>query len=157
MSSYNEQMQKIVSDYQKSGEPWPTTAKYIAGWAIRKGFWKPQDSSIISQCSDHIARAMRDEYIIDPQGRRVRAKHVAKISENGEQQLLWADIRSAPRIHMELAFQQRRQQIVGDCHQLKVDADSYNENASRTNPIQIVFDFTLDLEEIERAERRLTA
>lgn len=157
MSSYNEQMQKIVSDYQKSGEEWPATAKHIAGWAIRKGFWKPQDSSIISQCADHIAKAMRDEYIIDPQGRKVRAKHVAKITKDGEQMALWADIRSAPRKHMEMAFKQRRHQIVGDCHQLKVDVDSYNENSTPSNPIQMIFDFTLDLEEIERADRKLSA
>jgi hypothetical protein len=29
---------------------------------------------------------------------------------------------------MEIAFQQRRQQILGDCRQLKTDVDSYNDN-----------------------------
>ena len=29
--------------------------------------------------------------------------------------MLWADVRTAPKRHMEIAFQQRRQQIVGDC------------------------------------------
>jgi hypothetical protein len=50
---------------------------------------------------------------------------------------------------MEIAFQQRRQQIVGDCRQLKSDMDSYNQNHNVGKPIQMVFDFTLDLEEIE--------
>jgi hypothetical protein len=50
---------------------------------------------------------------------------------------------------MGIAFQQRRQQIVGDCRQLKSDVDSYNENRNPSSPIQMVFDFTLDLVELE--------
>jgi hypothetical protein len=50
---------------------------------------------------------------------------------------------------METAFQQRRQSIVGDCKQLKNDLDSYNENFNTADPIQIVVDFTDDLEEAE--------
>jgi hypothetical protein len=50
---------------------------------------------------------------------------------------------------MEVAFQQRRQQIVGDCRQLKADLDSYNENYNLGESLQMVFDFTNDLAEIE--------
>ena len=52
---------------------------------------------------------------------------------------------------MEAAFQQRRQQIVADCRQLKVDVDSYNHNQNVGRPIQMVFDFSLDLAELELA------
>lgn len=58
-------------------------------------------------------------------------------------------MRRAPREHMEIAFQQKRQQIVGDCRQLKWDMDSYNDNHNVGEEIQMIFDFTLDLEEIE--------
>ena len=94
---------------------------------------------------------MRDEYITDTQGRRVRAKHAAAITEGGEQFMLWADIRTAPHKHMAIAFQQRRHQIVGDCRQLKVDVDSYNQNRTPDQPIQMIFDFTYDLEELALA------
>ena len=63
--------------------------------------------------------------------------------------VLWDDIRTASREHMQIAFQQRRQQIVGDCHQLKLDIDSYNENKNEGRPIKMVFDFTDDLSELE--------
>ena len=46
-----------------------------------------------------------------------------------------------------MSFQQRRQQILGDCKQLKNDADSYNENRQPSVKIQMIFDFTLDLAE----------
>jgi len=48
---------------------------------------------------------------------------------------------------MELAFRQRRIQIVGDCRQLKNDVDSYNESHEKVPPIPMLFDFTDDLEE----------
>ena len=83
---------------------------------------------MIRQCADQIAEAMRQEFITDPQGRRVRAKHAATYTEQGHLALKWDDMRTAAHRHMEMAFAHRRQQIVGDCRQLKVDIDSYNEN-----------------------------
>lgn len=148
--SYNEQMQAIANRYMRSGEPWPATSREIAGWAVRKGLWKPQRSDEIKICAEQMARAMREEYIIDAQGRTVRAKHAARVSKGNGQMTLWADIRTAARKHMEVAFQQRRQQIVGDCHQLKTDIDSFNDNRSEDDPIQMSFNFTYDLEELEQ-------
>jgi hypothetical protein len=145
----NKQLQKIVTAYMEADEPWPATTHEIAGWAISKKLWRPPSSTIIDECAEQLARAMREEHIVDPQGRTVRAKHVARIEKNGKQLRLWDDIRRADRQHMEIAFQQRRQQIVGDCRQLKTDIDSYNENRKPQKPIQMVFDFTIDLKEAE--------
>ena len=88
----------------------------------------------------------------DPQGRTVRAKDAARISQNGKQITLWADIRTANQGHMERAFGQRRRQILGDCRQLKADVDSYNDNRQPEEPLQVIFDFTLDLAELEAAQ-----
>jgi hypothetical protein len=62
---------------------------------------------------------------------------------------LWGDIDdpNAPHEHFVKSFGQRRQQIVGDCFQLKTDADVYNDVRKPELPIQIVLDFTLDVEE----------
>ena len=68
-------LQDIVEAYRKSGEPWPATARHLAGWAIREGHWKPHATNLIGQCASEIAAAMRQEYYTDPQGRRVRKKH----------------------------------------------------------------------------------
>ena len=143
--TYNEQMQKIVDRYIEAGEKWPATSRDIAAWAIHNHQWEAHSTAMIDICADHLARAMREEYLVDPQGRTVRAKHAARV----EQGVLWADIRTAPREHMTIAFQQRRHQIVGDCRQLKSDVDSYNENKNPGSPIQMIFDFTLDLAESE--------
>lgn len=148
-NTYGDQMRRIADQYVRAGQEWPASARQIAAWAIREGLWQPQPSALIDRCADELARAMREDYITDPQGRRVRAKHAARI-EDGEGQLtLWADIRTASREHMAIAFQQRRQQIVGDCWQLKQDVDSYNENMRPVAPLQTIFDFTDDLAEME--------
>ena len=148
MATLIKQLQDVVNAYISSGEPWPASTLQIARWAVRTGRYHPQPSAVINQCADQLGRAMREEHIRDPQGRIVRAKHVAKVRQNGEQVALWADIRTASREHMEIAFQQRRRQIVGDCRQLKIDVDSYNQNANTGKPIQMVFDFTVDLKEL---------
>ena len=58
---------------------------------------------------------------------------------------LWSDMPTATREHMTLGFQQRRQRIVGDCKQLKIDVDSYNDDYNASGePIQIILDFTDD-------------
>jgi hypothetical protein len=150
--AYMEQLQRIANQYLADGHSVMASAHEMAIWAVETKRWEPQRAALINQCAEELSRAMREEYFTDPQGRRVRAKHVARRDRDGKQMSLWADIRLAPRDHMETAFQQRRQQIVGDCHQLKVDVDSYNQNFNPGEAIQMVFDFRDDLAEIEVLE-----
>lgn len=143
--SYSEQLQKIVQEFRDAGQLWPASPNDIAAWAIEQKKWLPQRVDLVQQCARQISQAMREEYITDPQGRSVRAKHCRRV----EQTTLWDDIRTADKNHMEIAFQQRRQHIFGECRQLNTDVDSFNENRSPDNPIQMSFDFTRDLEEME--------
>ena len=151
----NEQLQHIVNRYIEAGGEWPATTREIAFWAMNNKLWEPQRGKIIDICAEPLAHAMRVEYITDLQGRKVRAKHAARIS--GTQQVLWDDIRTASRKHMQAAFQQRRHQIVGDCRQLKLDVDSYNENKNDSKPIQLILDFTLDIAEAELETTKVLA
>jgi hypothetical protein len=154
--SYNERLQNIIQRYREADQPWPGTTKSIAAWAIANGLWQAQSATLINQCAVQLAKAMREEYFTDTQGRRVRAKHVVMFDGDGEQIPIWEDIRDASREHMELSFQQRRQRIVGDCRQLKTDVDSFNDNANRDEPVNLVFDFSVDVAELElvRSPRR---
>ena len=146
---HSEFMQDIVQSYRDDGQLWPATTKQIAAWAVRKGEWNPPRGTAITLCARELSRAMREETYRDPQGRVVRVKHAARITRGEEQLTLWDDIRTADRDHMQIAFQQRRNQIVGDCRQLKTDVDSYNDNTNSEGPIQMVFDFRDDLIELE--------
>lgn len=149
--SYSRKLQMLANEYLR--EHPAATTREIASWAIAERRWAPHPNAIEQRLADELANAMREEYFTDPQGRSVRAKHAARVKRNGTQMVFWADLRSAPHRHMEISFQQRRKQIVGDCRQLKMDVDSYNENVSEAGPIQLVLDFTDDVAEIEALER----
>jgi hypothetical protein len=49
---------------------------------------------------------------------------------------------------MQMAFQQRRQNIVGDCLHLRTDVDVYNDKNSDQPPLQLSLDFTQDVVEL---------
>lgn len=155
MATYNQQMQDILVKYESVGMPMPATAKDVAAWAISHNLWKPKPADIITQCAEDLARAWREEYRVDKYGRRYRAKHAVRVKDGdeGKQHTLWADMDTAPRSHMQRAFAQRRRQIVGDCHQLKVDVDCYNDKNIKNEPIPLILDFTDDVNEIEALEK----
>lgn len=148
-ASYSAQMQAIVREYRLAGRAWPASSRTIAAWAITTKRWELTESAAVGKCAEDLSRAMREEMMTDLRGRRVRTKHPVMIRNEGEQTAFWDDIRTAPRRHMEMSFAQRRNQIVGDCRQLHVDVDSYNDAHSREDPIQIVLDFTNDVAELE--------
>lgn len=149
--TYYEEMQALMEEYVAASDRHQVTTQEVMRWAIDTGRWVPPPHLVLKQASEELARALREEYVIDQQGRKVRVKHAARVSRDGVQQSLWADSRdpAVPPGHIETALKQRRQQIVGDCYQLKMDTDSYNQNWNAGRPVQMVFDFTLDLEELE--------
>ena len=60
---------------------------------------------------------------------------------------MWAMLGEAPREHMQRAFVQRREQVVGDLVQLATDVEVYNDMNKGIEPIQLILDFTHDIEE----------
>jgi len=147
-------MQEFVALYRKTKQPWPATAKDIAAWAIRKNLWEAPMVSKMDILANKLSDAMREQYITDPQGRRVRKLHALRdieILPNGKHKQLtfWIDL-DAPFEDMRRALQQRRMQVLGDCRQLKTDVESYNDNNKYNATIQMVFDFTEDLIELEQ-------
>jgi len=138
-----QQLQAIVKRYGEEVRSDPVSMKEVAAWAIQQRLWQPYPADFVSQCADELSRALREEYRIDKNGNKYRAKHAVRISSGGAQLTLWADIDTAPRSYLEKAFGQRRQQIVGDCYQLKMDVDYYNDSYAKEKPIQLVLDFTM--------------
>lgn len=146
-----ERLQQIAYNYRDAGQTWPATAKMIAAWAIREKLWTPRQRDYVRQCAREISAALRQEYFTDPQGRRVRRKHVIREFEElpdgtYKQLLFWVDIDDATKEEMEGSFQLRRTYIMSDCERLKTEVDSYNENHDAR--IQMSFNFTPDLREL---------
>ena len=146
MTTKAEYLQTVVQHYIDAGNPWPAPLRDVAKWAIGRNLWAPPPMLIQAKCAEDLADALRSEYAFDPQGRKIRTKHAAIDPAHPEQGVLWADIRSASEEHMQRSFEMRRHQIIGDCKQLKLDIDSYNENQMPRTLVQMSFDFTDDLQ-----------
>jgi len=152
MATYSEQMQEIFNKYRVEVSDDPADLRDVAAWAIKEGLWKPRPSDIHARFAEEMANALREEYRTDKAGRRYRAKHAVRISKDGKQLSFWADIDTAPRGHMEKAFQQRRRQIVNDSYHLRIDVDHFNSVYPDDPQLPLVLDFTDDVREMMIAE-----
>ena len=151
-----EELQELVEWYRDRHNVSSVNLKEVAAWAIREKVYEPEPRSTMKLLAKELSAALREVYFTDPQGRRVRKKHAQRIWDDTtdgrhEQKVLWHDITEATRPQMQAAFQQRRHGIVMDCRQLRHDVESYNENFNKSVPIQMVFDFTEDLKDLEHA------
>ncbi len=100
------------------------------------------------------AQAVREEYRTDSEGRRYRVNHAVRATKSGVRYTFWGVMGYAPHDHMEKAFAQRRELIVGENFQLKVDIDVYNEmNVGKHPAIQLVLDYRDDVVEREELMR----
>lgn len=150
------EMMNIVEAWKAGGGKWPAQVSEIVDFAIRRRLYNAP-ARLRRMCARDLADAMREEYIKDGKGRPVRQLHAARLPDiddegNKTQRTLWADIDTAPRDFMEVAFQQRREQIVGDCRQLNTDVEYYNSKRPNEEPIQMWFDFRDDVEEGEQPD-----
>ncbi|MGH6811620.1 MAG: hypothetical protein ACREDM_04525 [Methylocella sp.] len=151
MPTFNEQLVKIVEDYRAASRPWPASAEQIAEWAVEQERFHLTRGMAISQCKEKIARAMRLEHVKDKKARSIRRYYAARLRDNGQLVMKWDDLNAA-RPFMEASTANRRNQILGECHQLKNDVNSYNERRCPEEPIQVEFNFTVDLEELEQLD-----
>src|SRR5262249_44819348 len=131
----------------------------VAEWAYKNGLHKPNLRTVIDAIAADVAQVFREEYRTAGDGRRYRAKHATTKKIGVKTLSLWADLDDpiAPHAHFVESFAQRRLQIVGDCYQLKTDADIYNEHRRPIEAIQIVLDFGFDVAELEEGYRRRAA
>lgn len=153
-ATYNEQLRRIHKQYIAAGGRLPVRLDDLYDFACTNGLWLPQPSDARKKFCKEMSRALREDYFTDDKGRTVRRNLAAlhtETDENGKKvrKSLWDDIDTAPRPHIENAFRVRRGQIVGDCQQLKNDADHRTEVRSDEAPHRLLFDFTDDLAEAD--------
>jgi hypothetical protein len=157
MSGYSNAVKDYVERYKREVNSDGLVDPHdVAEWAYKNGLHKPSVKTVIDAIASDIAQVFREEYRVDRYGRRYRAKHATTHKRGNKTLALWADLDdpNAPHTHFVKSFAQRRQQIVGDCVQLKTDVDVYNEKRTPVEPIQMPLDFTLDVIEMQQVSRR---
>jgi hypothetical protein len=147
MTTKNEQLQHAWHLFEKESGHLPASAREASIWAVNKGLISLPEVDPYDALADEMARALREEYATDREGRRYRVNHAVRVTRRGVQYTMWAMLQTAPREHMQKAFVQRREQVVGDLVQLQTDVDAYNAMHADAEPIQLVLDFNADVEE----------
>ncbi|MEJ0094972.1 MAG: hypothetical protein WDN46_16575 [Methylocella sp.] len=147
MAAYKENLQHIWHAYEREHGAVPATLRDAVQWGVREGLIALPETDPYAKLAEDMATALREEYATDAKGRRYRVNHAVRVTKAGVQFTFWAMMKDAPRQHMQKAFIQRREQIVGDCVQLSTDVDAYNDMNSEQSPIPMLFDFRDDVEE----------
>jgi hypothetical protein len=147
MANYSEQLQKIWRDYEEAHGYIPASAREAVKWGASNGMIEVPTIDPFDKLAEDMAKAMREEYGTDANGRRYRKNHAVRVTKGGVQYTMWAIMGNAPRAHMHKAFIQRREQIVSDCVQLATDVMVYNDLNNGVEPIQMVFNFEDDVSE----------
>jgi len=150
MPTKSERLQQVWHHYDDDKHHQPTSTREAVRWAVQEGLLELPTIDPYEELASQMSSALRDEYATDDEGRRYRVNHAVRITKGGVQQTFWAVMGFAPHEHMQKAFTQRREQIVGDNLQLKIDVDVYNDLNKGKNPaIQLVLDYTDDVAERE--------
>jgi hypothetical protein len=157
MARYKEQLQKVWHLYEKRHGSVPATAREAVQWGVDNGMIAVPEVDPLAKLAEDMSVALREEYTTDAQGRRYRVNHAVRVNKSGVQYTFWAIMRDAPREHMQKAFIQRREQIVGDCVQLATDVEAYNAMRADQPPIPMLFDFRDDVEERRYWDRKKVA
>ena len=147
--SRKEQILKFTREFEQEHQRQPFDVNEVADWLIKNDFWKPLKDFARKKCAEEVKDVLREQFITADDGTRVRLYHSATTERDGKQLHLWANMHDAPREHLEVGFQERRRQSLGDARQLKTDIDYCNKKRFSDNPIQMSFNFDEDLAEEE--------
>ncbi len=149
MPTKNERYQAIWHLYEEERDHQPAGTREAVERAVAEGLLRLPKIDPYDILAAEMAAALREEIQTDHKGRRFRVNHAVRVTKGGVQYTFWAAMGYAPHDHMEKAFAQRREQIIGDCVQLRTDVDVYNDmNRGGQRPeIQLVLDFTDDVAE----------
>jgi hypothetical protein len=153
----NRKMLYLFEQYKAAhpGEGDEIKPHLVAPWAITQGLWKRPPMEAEEVLRRLLSRALRNEYIVDPQGREVRKHHPVisevKTAEGIKKQSTWYTIFDAPPEKMRASLQLRRRAALADVMQLKFDFDSYNENNRQGGSLAPMdFDFNKDIDELSQ-------
>jgi len=154
MNGKDDRLQQIWHRYETDRQHKPTSAREAVEWAVQEGLLELPETDPYDILAGQMAQALRNEYRNDEKGRRCRVNHSVRITKGGVQYSFWGSMPHSSHDFMEKTFAQRRELIIGECAQLKVDVDVYNDMVTGSKPlIQLVLDFTEDVAEREELKK----
>jgi len=141
-------MQALIRRYKEETGKKEIEMSDVAAYAAGKGWPLPKPNDPLELLAKEFSAAAREELRHDGKtGKPYRANHAVTIPKaNGKQMTFWVDIDEAPRKHMHKSLVQRREQMVGDGLQLRLDQDHWNRVHPQDDPIDLPLDLGPDVE-----------
>ncbi|TDA65518.1 MAG: hypothetical protein D9V45_07945 [Chloroflexi bacterium] len=147
MATKRKQMQNLIRYYKDQTGKTEVDMREVAKFALSSGWQMPKPKDPLDRLAAEFSQAARDEIRHDQiTGRPYRANHAIPITQGKIQYHLWVDIDEAPRKHIYKSLIMRREQMVGDGVSLTLDAQHWNNVNPEKEPIQMLLDFTDDVE-----------
>lgn len=146
MARKSQEMQRIIRRYKEETGKTSVDMHDVARYAASMGWPLPKPKTALDRLAEQFSSAAREEVRRDSVTGKPYRANIAVTTWNGNQQLtLWTDIDEAPRHVAHKAFQQRREQMVGDAVQLTFDVMHWNRINEKDTPINMDMDFTDDV------------
>ena len=153
MGTYKENMLLIWKRYSDEVSAEPADLREVYAWAKENNLWAPRPIDISASFARDMVDVLREQTRTDKAGRQYRAFIPAKSKgKDGLPLFKWADIDVAPRSHVEKGVQFERRQIASDCFALAMKVEHYNATHPKDEPLQVVFNFEEDIEEMKIAK-----
>ncbi|MES2101453.1 MAG: hypothetical protein V4569_16630 [Pseudomonadota bacterium] len=147
MQTKAEQRQALIRLYCEEHATVSWEMHDVAEWAIKThGVIPPTPKTPTALLAELLSAAAREESGKDEvTGRPYRVNLAVTTWVGGEQMTLWHTLNDAPRPVAHKGLKQRREQVVGDVVSIADDQDHWNRLHPADEPIQLPFDFELDV------------
>lgn len=148
MARKSQEMQSIIKRYKQATGKTSVDMHEVAKYAVSMGWPLPKPKTALERLAEQFSSAARQETRRDEvTGKPYRVNLAVTTWQGSQQSTLWTDIDEAPRPIAHRAFQQRREQMVGDAVQLTFDVMHWNRvNEEKDDPIHMEMDFTEDVQ-----------
>jgi hypothetical protein len=143
--SKKEQLQLIVHDYMREHKTTEVDPDELTAWAINTGRMERDKSSFFRRCKKTLLKAIKDERVIDAQGREVPMMIGIR---KKEQKSLWVTLLDALPKQVRVALSQQRRSMVAWCKRHSNTTGTYNDNnkfGAQVEPYD--YNFNKDLRE----------
>jgi hypothetical protein len=145
----------VLEKYREAfpDEPLPLDPAKAATWAYENDLWVPKETDPREVLRRKLCRALRHQYLLDPQGREVRANYASveevMTHDGPKRRAQFYPIFKAPPEVARQALALDRRQALATVQQMKLDFDSYNDNNEFGATLPALdLDFNKDIEEM---------
>lgn len=147
LSTYTKQLLAIVDKYTAATGDTEPDLRTVARWAHAQGLMDTPPVDVIRLMARALARACRQDFIVDENGEPVRRRHAIRESRGDQQLTLWPKMETMTPEKFRVSLTSRRNATVQDALQIERDKRYFNNHYNPGDPIEMDYNLNPDVEE----------